>query len=145
MQVGSNTPCHPPRTVGRKELPETDFGTRLAAIRKAKGVTQVELAKAIHSQQRAISYYESEGGHAPLPVLVQIAKALRVSTDELLGLETKGTIGLEDRRMLRLWKRFQLLLQLPDKDQRAVLRLLDTLRDARGVQRKAKDSVRKAG
>jgi transcriptional regulator with XRE-family HTH domain len=48
-------------------------------------VTQVELAEAIGSSQRNISYYESEKGQTPALVLSKIAEALGVSTDEILG------------------------------------------------------------
>jgi DNA-binding XRE family transcriptional regulator len=41
---------------------EASFGKRLIALRKARGITQVELAKTLGTTQRTISYYENEGG-----------------------------------------------------------------------------------
>ena len=60
---------------------------RLAAIRKARGFTQVQLADAVRNTQRAVSYYETEAGFPPAPAVIQLAKALQISTDELLGLK----------------------------------------------------------
>ena len=43
------------------------FGQRLIAIRKERDMTQVQLAKAAQVTQRAISYYETDGGSPPGP------------------------------------------------------------------------------
>jgi transcriptional regulator with XRE-family HTH domain len=117
-----------PGAMTRRRQPPSDFGRRLIAIRKARGLTQVQLAEAIGSSQRAISYYESETGHAPAPVIVQLARALDVSADELLGLQTvRVAKKKESPEKRRLWKKFQKLQSLPIKDQRAVIRLLNSL------------------
>ena len=57
------------------------------AIRKARGLTQVQLAELAGTTERAVSYYETEAGFPPAPAVIQLAKALRVSTDELLGVK----------------------------------------------------------
>ena len=51
----------------RKNYGETSFGERLQAVRKARGLTQVQLAEAAGTTQRAISYYETEAGFPPAP------------------------------------------------------------------------------
>ena len=51
----------------RNKYCETSFGERLAAIRKARGLTQVQLAEAAGTTQRAVSYYETEAGFPPAP------------------------------------------------------------------------------
>ena len=80
--------------MARKELPDTGFGARLASIRKSRGITQVQLAEAIDSNQPGISYYESKGGYPPAPVLTKLARALGVSTDALLGLTLAALAAL---------------------------------------------------
>ena len=55
------------RRYARKKYGETRFGERLQAIRKARGLTQVQLAEAAGTTQRAISYYETEAGFPPAP------------------------------------------------------------------------------
>src|SRR5438874_448093 len=106
----------------RKSHKNPNFGKRLLALRKAAGITQVQLASLIGSSQRAISYYENEAGYPPAPVLAAIAKALNVSTDELMGLSRPiSKPKAQSPEILRLWKKFQLVLSLPEKDQRAIL------------------------
>lgn len=115
--------------VARTKQSLNGFGKRLAEIRKSRGITQVELADRIGSSQRNLSYYESDKGHAPAPVLVALAKELDVSTDDLLGLKTSrnGKETKADAKTKRLWKKFQQILTLPEKDQRAVIRLINSL------------------
>lgn len=91
-------------------------------------MTQVDLAKAAGSTQRAISYYENDDGIPPASAVIALAKVLKVSADELLGLKPpkieRAGDGPETRR---LWKRFQMMAALPEKDQRAVIRLISSL------------------
>jgi len=115
----------------RKKQPPTEFGERLAAIRKARGLTQVQLAEAAGTSQRAISYYETEAGFPPMPAVVALADVLQVSTDELIGIEEpKGDLLQDDPETRRLWKKFQQVRDLPEKDQRAVIRLVNSLASA---------------
>jgi transcriptional regulator with XRE-family HTH domain len=118
----------------RKTQTESGFGERLVALRKARGFTQVQLAEAINSTQRAISYYENHAGHPPARVVADLARALGVTTDELLGMRSsrKATRN-DDPETQRVWKKFQQLLTLPEKDQRAVIRLVNSLVAARGA------------
>jgi transcriptional regulator with XRE-family HTH domain len=114
----------------KKVQPASPFGERLAALRKARGLTQTQLAELIHSSQRAISRYETVADRAPAPVLAALAKALRVTTDELLGIKplrsapANGEDGPEARR---LWRKFRQVMDLPEKDRRAVIRLVNSL------------------
>lgn len=94
------------------------------------------MAAAINSTQRAISYYENHAGYPPAPVVAQLARALEVSTDELLGVKPQvrraaARVG-ENAKTRRMWKKFQQLLTLPEKDQRAVMRLVNSLVGAKG-------------
>jgi hypothetical protein len=63
---------------------------------------------------------------APAEVLVQLAQALDVSADELLGLDkpkSKKT-PKQDPETKRLWKKFQQLIDLPEKERRDQSQLL---------------------
>ena len=111
----------------QKESPSV-FGTRLIAARRVRNMTQTQLANAIGSTQRAISYYEAEGGNPPMEVAAKIAKALGTTADDLLGLlDTAETPTPETTDERRVWRRFRQLMSLPEKDRRAVLRMLDSL------------------
>jgi transcriptional regulator with XRE-family HTH domain len=125
----------------RRKKEDSSFGPRLTAIRKARGFTQVEIAKAIGSTQRSISYYENDDGVPPASAVIALAKALRVSADELLGLKPPRVERIGDgAETKRLWKRFQMMATLPEKDQRAVVRLIHSLVAVNPRQR-----LRKAG
>jgi len=109
--------------------PKTPFGARLIAKRREKGMTQVQLAQAAETTQRAISFYEAGGGNPTADSVARLAKALCATTDELLGLTQANDQATApttpDER--RLWRRFRQLVTLPEKDRRAVLRMLDTM------------------
>jgi transcriptional regulator with XRE-family HTH domain len=112
----------------RKKYGATSFGERLQAIRKVRGLTQVQLAEAAGTTQRAISYYETEAGFPPAPAVVDLAKALRLTTDELLGVKPPKVERVhDDTEARRLWKRFQLVASLPERDQKAIIRLINSL------------------
>jgi transcriptional regulator with XRE-family HTH domain len=126
----------------RRKKDDSSFGPRLTAIRKARGLTQVQLAEAAGSTQRSISYYENDDGIPPAAAVIALAKALRVSTDELLGLKPpRMEHAHDDAETRRLWKRFQMVTALPEKDQRAVIRLINSLVAASTAAKR----LRKAG
>jgi transcriptional regulator with XRE-family HTH domain len=102
-------------------------------LRMQRGLTQADLAKLLGSTQRNVSHYETVAEYPPTDVLVKIATVLKVSADQLLGLKTPKAPPKpkEDPETKRLWKRFQQLLSLPEKDQRAVIRLINSLVGAR--------------
>jgi transcriptional regulator with XRE-family HTH domain len=110
-----------------KKEPHTAFGKRLFALRKTRGLTQVQLAEALGTTQRVISYYETEAELPPSTVIIPLARVLEVSTDELLGLKPTEPNGNSSVQKQRLWKRFQKMEVLPTKDQRAVIRLINSL------------------
>ncbi len=118
--------------MARKKAGDEAFGRRLASIRKLRGLTQTDLAAAASTTQRAVSYYENGFGFPPAPQLVALAKALHVTTDELLGVKSvKPDARAEDPETRRLWRKFQQVAALPEKDQRAVIRLINSLAGAR--------------
>jgi len=125
----------------RRKKEDASFGPRLTAIRKARGLTQVDLAKAAGSTQRAISYYENDDGIPPAAAVIALARALKVSADEMLGLKPpKLDHAADDAETRRLWKRFQMMAELPEKDQRALIRLINSM-----VSLGVREKFRKAG
>ena len=110
-----------------KKEPHSASGKRLFALRKTRGLTQVQLAEALGTTQRVISYYETEAELPPSTAIIPLARVLEVSTDELLGLKPAEPNGNSSIQKQRLWKRFQKMDVLPTKDQRAVIRLINSL------------------
>lgn len=112
-----------------------DFGQRLAQLRKDAGYTQKELADEIDATRRVIAYYETESEHPPASLLVDLAKALRVTTDELLGVKPiKHKAAKADNRLQR---RFQQIEKLPAKNRRQLIQVIDTFLQAAQLQQSA--------
>ena len=105
------------------------FGVRLATLRQQRGLSQEELAAAVGVSRRVIAYYEAESPQLPGGLLADLARALKVSADELLGLEP-----VDDKtspKTARLLKRLRRIEELPPADQRAVLKLVDAMLETR--------------
>jgi hypothetical protein len=83
----------------------------------------------VGASQRVIAYYEGEGGQPPGALLADLARTLRVTSDELLGL--KPATDKPSPKTARLLKRLQKIEELPAADQRTVLKLLDALHESR--------------
>lgn len=60
-----------------------DFGKRVAAVRKSRGVTQQELAENVSMSVVAIAYIETGKRWARLGTLSKIAKSLKVDISDL--------------------------------------------------------------
>jgi transcriptional regulator with XRE-family HTH domain len=111
------------RTGGVSE-PSISIGSRIAALRKERGLTQKELAERLAVSQPVVSDYEHDVIRLPADVLLTIARILDVSADELLGLkrETPSRASVKNRRLSR---RLQAIDALPKRDQEALLRTID--------------------
>jgi len=99
------------------------FGRRLAALRKAAGYSQREFALEIGISHRMVAYYEAQTEHPPAHLLPTISRALSLTTDQLLGLESvpKRQPPL-NQQLLRKMKKIE---GLPPRDQRPLLRTID--------------------
>jgi transcriptional regulator with XRE-family HTH domain len=104
---------------------EGRFGKTLASLRKARGLTQEELAAKCRVSRRMIVYYERESIHPPVALLPDLARCLKVSVEQLLGVKTIKDTGLsKDKRLMRRLKQLQ---ELSPKDQRSVLSLIKSI------------------
>jgi transcriptional regulator with XRE-family HTH domain len=99
------------------------IGERLAHLRKERGVTQVEMADLLGVSQGNVSDYERGELRLHGELLVKLARVLKVSADEILGLEVSPpTRAPRDRRLLR---RLQDIDKLSKRDREALVRTLD--------------------
>lgn len=101
------------------------FGHRLALRRQAAGYTQQQLADEIGVSRRMIAYYEGETGHPPASFLVQLARALNTSTDELLGVQPT-TKPASSSISARWERRVRQIERLSAKPKQQLLSLIDT-------------------
>ncbi|MBQ8435234.1 MAG: helix-turn-helix transcriptional regulator [Oscillospiraceae bacterium] len=92
-----------------------DFSKKLKELRVNAGLTQKQLADRIWVTKATISYYElSERSPSP-EILVKIAKVFHVTTDYLLGLESK--------------QRFLDVSELPEEDIKLLQHTIDVLKE----------------
>jgi transcriptional regulator with XRE-family HTH domain len=122
-----------------KREPANGFGGRLASLRKAAGITQTAMAQETGISQRMMAYYEGPTAYPPANLLPVFAKALGVSVDALLGVETEARRAkASDTRMQR---RFQQIEKLDTAEKRQLLQLIDTFIELDQLKRKAQEGT----
>ena len=72
----------------------TDFGNRLKNLRLRKHMTQSDLAERLGVTKSVISAYETGLRMPSYDILIKISRIFRVTTDYLLGLESKQEIDV---------------------------------------------------
>lgn len=111
------------------------FGQRLRRIREARGFSQEQLGQEIDVSQRMVAFYENHAEKAPAHHLMKMADVLKTSIDELLGYKPfKEKTG---KRNSRLWHKLRQVENLPPKEKKQVLQLIDTLVEKERLQAKA--------
>jgi transcriptional regulator with XRE-family HTH domain len=103
-----------------------NFGERLARLRKAAGYTQHQLAAEIRSTRRKIAYHESESEHPPAHLLADLARALNVSIDELLGVSEHRKATRAGPVSPRLERRMRQIETLAPRAKQQLISLIDT-------------------
>ena len=71
-----------------------DFGNILRKLRQQERMTQQQLANRVGVTKSVISYYELQARYPSPEVLVKLASIFHVTTDYLLGLDTRETLDL---------------------------------------------------
>jgi transcriptional regulator with XRE-family HTH domain len=88
-----------PRRKTRPSTEERSIGERVTALRKARGITQVELAARLGMSQPLLSKYERGELRMHGALVAQLARTLRSSSDQLLGItRLRVDDALKDRR-----------------------------------------------
>ncbi len=82
-----------------------------------------------------IAYYEAESEYPPARLIVPISQALKVSTDELLGI--KKSKNILDPQLAALWRRLKILETFSEKDRKAVLQYVDVIAERNKAQKEA--------
>ena len=102
---------------------------RLKKVRESRAISQRQLARQLSVSPTLMNHYERGDRRIPSDVLAEIAEILECSVDALMGL-TKAPRKYEPEmptEVKALWKKFQLVLKLPEHDQRAVIRLINSV------------------
>lgn len=110
-----------------KTVNKPSFGQRLVQIRKSKGLTQVELGQRIGASQRIIHHYENKAEYPPTQKLIELAQALDMSIDELLGIKDNGNDEAYQNIKPKLAKRLRQASKLSSHDLKALSTFIDAL------------------
>ena len=125
----------------RRAYISDSLGERLRRLRLERGWTQTVLAERVGCTKRAIIYYEKDGKYPPAPILAAMAGAFGLTLESLMSpdepqlhREKDEPNLLEDADDRRLWRKLKVLKSLPERDQQAILRMLDTMARANEPQ-----------
>ena len=102
------------------------LGARIAELRKAQGITQIQMAEALGVSQQTVNSYEVARRRIPVSALPVLAELFRISIDELLGTQPKQTNGKRGPAS-RLQQQIERLNQLPKSKQKFVIEMIDTV------------------
>lgn len=108
---------------------ERDFfialGERIAQFRKARGITQVQLAETLGVSQQTIQAYEVGRRRIQVSTLPVVARTLSVSLEDLFG---ESDSSPRKRGPTPKWqKQIEAISQLPKAKQQFVSQMLDTV------------------
>lgn len=105
---------------------DVTLGRRLRELRRARGLTQVELGNRLSMSQALVSAYERGRLRMSAPVVSGFVAALKVSADELLGVDKRRGQADFDRRFAR---RLAKMSRLSRRDKEALLSVIDVFID----------------
>ena len=104
------------------------MGERIAALRKAHNVTQVQLAEALGVSQQTLQSYEVGRRRVPVSALPVVAHTLAVSLDELFGEHRPSAARSGKRGPAPQWQQqIEAVAQLPKSQQQFVARMIETV------------------
>jgi transcriptional regulator with XRE-family HTH domain len=123
----------PPSLAMTISTAERDFfvamGGRIAALRKARNITQVQLAEKLDISQQTLQSYECGRRRVPVSAMPAVAQHLAVTLDELFDSPAKNTSGKDTpakRGPLPQWQQqFARIATLPRAKQQVVMQMLD--------------------
>ncbi len=119
--------------MARLKISKESFAQRLVRIRKSSGLTQVELAKTSGISPRMVAHYETKIQNPAPDTVLRLAKALKVSVDELFGNTPLPKLDVPKSR--KLFKKLIAVEGLPAHAQKTVIDLIEGL-EARHKERK---------
>jgi transcriptional regulator with XRE-family HTH domain len=104
------------------------LGAYVSKLRKSRGMTQAELARAIGVSQQAVFAYELGERRISVLVLTKLAKIFAVSVEEMVGLSKPVRVP-QGRLSPRCVRHAERLQALSKTQQRFLIRIIDVLED----------------
>jgi transcriptional regulator with XRE-family HTH domain len=101
------------------------FGSRLAAVRTARGMSQAGFAERVGLSREMVAYYERRARNPTADFVQRAAAVLGVSADELLGVEPLHKDRNKPGPPSGLDQRMEQVRNLPRSEQLYVIKFLD--------------------
>ena len=76
------------------------LGIKIAELRKAKGMTQLQLAQEIQVTDKAVSKWERDLSLPDIQIIAKLAETLDVSVDELMQSKSKDKVHFETTEVI---------------------------------------------
>ena len=105
----------------------TALGKRIAQARKAKGITQVQLAEMLDISQQTVAHYEGGRLRLPASMVPIIAKAVDITVMELMGEADTKTAPMKRGPKSRLEQQVEQISLMPRSKQKFISEMLDAL------------------
>ncbi|GFE91530.1 helix-turn-helix transcriptional regulator [Steroidobacter agaridevorans] len=104
------------------------LGAHICQLRKARGMTQAELSRAIGVSQQAVFAYELGERRVSVLILARVAKVFAMPVEQLIGM-ARPVHDRKRRVSHRAIRHAERLMALSKTQQRFVVRILDLLED----------------
>lgn len=101
------------------------LGARVAELRKAEGITQVQMAEILGVSQQTVNSYEVGRRRIPVSTLPVLARTLGVSVEELIG--APPAAAKKRGPTPKLQQQMERIQRLPKAQQRFVMQTLEAL------------------
>jgi transcriptional regulator with XRE-family HTH domain len=105
------------------------LGRRITQLRKSRGYTQAEFARALGVSQQAVFAYELGDRRASVMIVERIATLYRISVDEVIGRVPKRKPPPYRRLSPRAMRHAERLQGLSKTAQRFIIRQIDVLEE----------------
>lgn len=107
------------------------MGERIASIRKARNLTQTQLAEALGVTQQTVQAHEAGSRRIPVSALPTVARTLSVSLMEIFGEEQQGkaarSAGGKRGPMPQWQQHIEAIAKLPRSRQQFVAEMLENV------------------
>lgn len=124
----NTTPTTAARPMAAKEKTfYATLGQRIAEQRKARNITQVELAAKLGIAQQTMAHYEGGVSRIAVETLTELANALSIQVEDLIGSSTKRTTTSKRGPASTLERQIEQISQLPRAKQKFVMDMLNTV------------------
>lgn len=127
----------------RMAVTEKDFyralGRRIAAARKAQGLSQQQLADELGIAQQTLAHYEVGRLRVAVAQLPQLARILATTVEDLMGEDPRPGKRGPAPKLLQQMERIQ---RLPRTKQRFVMQMIETVLQQAGRERHQAEQLR---